>query len=872
MILLLLFCAAMAQAAQPATIPVNRILEQPFKGDDLAVVVPDRLELICKSGASSPWGFSFAGFETKWTHPLELEVTGSGGYEHRDIFSVAALTLDYGGKSGWIERSFVGLGLIQATRAPHPPSWGVGSDGKFIMRENLINADPKPQHITLDPAKYAPKGWDGRLWIGLALHNVGSSKSVSVRVLNSADSHTLVPEPDQNALLNLVRDHQRAFLKWQIDALEKAVREAAKPQKFHVAPEMAAYDSSLLKNGAHNVALEQYREALGQIGDKPLGADRFMKLVGSTCNSAGQTAAATTARKDTTNTLNGFLSSWKSSGQFGKEIGCIIRTASNLDKIGLTDVETGRVLGTNSAPIRISAARHEYEGFQVVLSPLTGCATKVGVAVTDLKGTKLSIPASNITVNPVGYVRLFNGTPREMLCPDPLLIGAVPNLKPGENQPVWITVRVPDDAPEGDYTGSVLISAAKAKDLRIPLVLKVRDFDIPKKISLRSSFWMFRDQLNRFYHLDEISFDDYMKWIDFCLQHRLCPVDVYEGRCKPLLDVAIEPKDVGIGKGVGVLPNPNPDFTLWDKFIDHMLAGGASTIHLGQSHHQGAWFSDKDNPTSSPVQVQRVIDNLKVLRKHYQDRGVFDLHYMQLRDETSAPEALNVYREVAKEMPDVKLLLTAPSSEARPFLNIPCPLTPGFDARWRDEVKAKGGEYWWYVCCAPSDPAWANLFIHQTAAQHRALFWQTWRNDVDGLLYWGLNYWTGYGPDWPAGTKCPTDRVPGVNSPNFCPLADAPGDGFSMYPGPTASQPMSSIRLEVMRDGEEDYEYFRLLDRLIVDADKRGKDGPALRNAKALRAKASALVADMTHYEKNGTPYLAIRNSVGDAIEALLHQ
>jgi hypothetical protein len=425
-------------------------------------------------------------------------------------------------------------------------------------------------------------------------------------------------------------------------------------------------------------------------------------------------------------------------------------------------------------------------------------------------------------------------------------------------------VRVLDDAPAGDYRGQVLLSAAGTKPLRIPLILKVRDFSIPKKISLRSSFWMFRDQLNRFYHLDEVDFDDYMKWIDFALQHRLCPIDVFEGRCKQLLDIMTGPGDS--------LPNPKPDFTLWDKYIGHMTVGGASTIHLGQSHHQGAWFSDKENSVSSPVQVQRVLECLKTLREHYKERGVFDLHYMQLRDETSAPDSLNVYREVAKALPDVKLLLTAPSNEARPFLSIPCPLTPSFDAKWRDEVKAKGGEYWWYVCCSPSDPAWANFFIYQTAAQHRALFWQTWRNSVDGLLYWGMDFWMWYGKEWPAGTRGPTDRVPAKDGPNFCPLPDAPGDGFSMYPGPTPSQPMSSIRLEVMRDGEEDYEYFRLLDRLIADAGAHGKNAPALTKAKAVRQQARELVASMTQYPKQAKPYLEIRDKVGDAIEALLKQ
>jgi hypothetical protein len=89
-----------------------------------------------------------------------------------------------------------------------------------------------------------------------------------------------------------------------------------------------------------------------------------------------------------------------------------------------------------------------------------------------------------------------------------------------------------------------------------------------------------------------------------------------------------------------------------------------------------------------------------------------------------------------------------------------------------------------------------------------------------------------------------------------------------MYPGPNPATPMSSIRLESIRDGEEDYEYFILLDRLIAQQ----KTGPAVEAANKVREDAQKLVASMTDYDKTGAPYLAIRERVGDAIEALLQE
>ncbi len=838
-----LLVPSLAQAELPV-MPVINVLEEHYADGDQAVVKPDRLELVCEFNKGGPWGFCFAGFETTWHGPIDLEVQGSGGYGVNDIFSIAALSLDYGGKDGWIERSHFGLGLIQDSRNSHPPSWGVGNDGKFIMRGNLLNAKPEPRRITIEPSKYAPAGWDGRLWIGLMLHNVGAGKTLRVRILNAAPPSG-VTLAGQGAQREFVRRYLRMISR---DARE--IKQSSVPEEFRDYLEQPAVQS-------REELVGQFENALQKANEGPLPS---ATLVGLEASYYRWRRSLTNKDADA---LNAFAAKWHAGGSFGSEIGCVVRAATNVDKVGLHDVESGRVLGADTEPIRISAARHEYEGFQLVLSALSNAVKKVSLSVSDLTGPRGSIPASNITINPVGYNRIFPGEAKEALVADPLLIGDVPELKSGENQPIWFTVRVPDDATAGEYSGKVTISAENGRSLSVPVSLRVRDFDIPKKISLRSSFWMFRDQLNRFYHLDEVDFDDYMKWIDFALEHRICPIDVFEGSCAQMLDVARKADD-------GESPvNPRPDFTNWDKYIDHMLAGGASTIHLGQSHHQGTFFSDAANPVASPQQIARVIENIKILRDHYKQKGVFDLHYLQLRDETSAPDSLNVYKEVQKALPDVKLLLTAPSGEARPYLMIPCPLTPGFDAGWRDEIKAKGGEYWWYVCCAPLGE-WANLLSYQTGAQHRALFWQTWDRNVDGLLYWGLNFWTWYGAKWPVDAKGPTTRVPAKGDPNFIPVPGAPGDGFSMYPGPTPDKPLSSIRLECMRDGEEDYEYFVMLDSLIAKAEAKGDSSPVLKEARAARAAARKLVSSMTGYEKTGAPYLAVRERIGDAIERLL--
>src|SRR6266536_6641366 len=174
--ILIIFLAFASVARASDALPINSIVEERYRDDDLAVVIPQRQQLICRTGASD-WAFAFAGFETTAREPIEFEITGSGDYAEKDIFSLAAISLDFGH-----ERTLLGLGKIHDQRQSHPPGWGAGS-AKQIPRGNLLSATPTPQRITIDPAKYAPADWDGKLWIGLLLHNVGPKKWLSARIL-----------------------------------------------------------------------------------------------------------------------------------------------------------------------------------------------------------------------------------------------------------------------------------------------------------------------------------------------------------------------------------------------------------------------------------------------------------------------------------------------------------------------------------------------------------------------------------------------------------------------------------------------------------------------------------------------------------------
>jgi predicted metal-dependent hydrolase len=81
----------------------------------------------------------------------------------------------------------------------------------------------------------------------------------------------------------------------------------------------------------------------------------------------------------------------------------------------------------------------------------------------------------------------------------------------------------------------------------------------------------------------------------------------------------------------------------------------------------------------------------------------------------------------------------------------------------------------------------------------RLLHWLNFRHNFTGFLHWGGNYW---------GPEPMKDTQPVINANT---MLLPPGDAFIMYPDRAHKSVLSSIRLEAMREGIEDYELLRAL-------------------------------------------------------------
>ncbi len=177
-----------------------------------------------------------------------------------------------------------------------------------------------------------------------------------------------------------------------------------------------------------------------------------------------------------------------------------------------------------------------------------------------------------------------------------------------------------------------------------------------------------------------------------------------------------------------------------------------------------------------------------------------------------------------------------------------------------DEQIAEGDRMWSYVCNAPDNP-YAQMFIDTEGTNQRFMFWQFWQRDIDGFLYWSINYY-GYkeGPNaFDLGIKNPTMQNPWktVNTKITSNEGTIYGCGFLFYPGQDVGYggAVPSIRAKIVRDGVDDIEMFYLAEQYL------GKEWLLEKTYEGTPSLTEFVSADK---------FASLRIEIGNALEAAL--
>lgn len=508
----------------------------------------------------------------------------------------------------------------------------------------------------------------------------------------------------------------------------------------------------------------------------------------------------------------------------------VLRVASAQSDIVINDDDSGTTLADYSYGIRpsldkvlltdnlstvktasIKAARNEHEEYQIVLKAGQTDLSSVSITAHDLTGPNGSvISASNITV----YLPFYINLPTlSKTMPDPLPPCKAPfDMKAGQVQPLWVDVYVPKSATAGDYSGSVTITATNGKTTNVPLSLHIYNFTLSDESKLAT----------------QIDFYDYY----------MAPkegVTYGSAACKALWKKYYE---FLLQRGISTAAPPVDDFfsteaanylkdpRLTSFRIPYDPNPASQTKYFNQVKNCGAWGKGFCDVGDEPY-TQQDFEKYKTKASYYQSV-----------DPTA--QTIVAYYDPAPAWASPQHVTDILAG----YVKIWCPI--GGNAYESDRLAARrtlGEKSWMYTCTSP-DGISPNYFVQDHAASHRVIPWECYLHQASGWLYWHTNYWAAVNDPW-------TDICTGKQL-----STRLYGEGSLIYPGKVhtgTAGPVSSIRLEVFRDGLEDYKYLWILEQKI------GRNG--------VLAYVQKIATKWNSYSKDPALYESIRDQIATKIE-----
>jgi hypothetical protein len=521
---------------------------------------------------------------------------------------------------------------------------------------------------------------------------------------------------------------------------------------------------------------------------------------------------------------------------------------NSLERIG----QDQPLFGSTQAVIK--AAKNEVESFQVVIGAVQKNVRVTNVVMSDLTGKGGTIGKENISLFREEYTRVRRSSGRAQLPPglytDPLVpfidpvtgkpiepisqvtkkwgerpvvsgyeMFAVPfNVWKGQNQPVWVDVTIPKNAAAGDYTGTITVSVdtyrsawgpaddpVLTKTISVPVTLTVWDFTLPDGPTLRNHFGNVRN-IAKVFGVEPKS-EKFQE-----IERRYCQM-LSDNRINPPLPEGLMP-EVQEDGSLKITPERTQALK---KYIED--------LHVADFEIPRAPIKDM-----TTTNRDKAIRYYKDFYRYVKENGWDKRAYVYMWDEPNLSEnyemVLAVGAIVHEAAPQLRRLVVEqpykqdPSwPDMDPAIDIWCPIFSYIERESINSKLAEGDEVWSYTALAQrvdrynpkydevknyDPPYW---FIDGPLTSYRTPTWMNWQYKATGLLYWSV--------------VAANSTLSGVKDPWFLPGysnggGQINGEGYLLYPGiPCGIEgPVPCIRLKVLRDSMEDYEYFALLEKL----------------------------------------------------------
>ncbi|OMG55504.1 glycoside hydrolase domain-containing protein [Tessaracoccus sp. ZS01] len=442
-------------------------------------------------------------------------------------------------------------------------------------------------------------------------------------------------------------------------------------------------------------------------------------------------------------------------------------------------------------------------------------AVTAGVDLTGVKATVAggTLPAGSVEVR---YARYIPNTDQPgTVIADPLEVKESVDLPSSMNQPIWLTVRVPAGTVAGTtYTTSVTVSSDAGEIGSYPLEVVVPDLQ-------------FRDVAERpfvldlWQHPDTVA--DHLGLEHWSEEHFQALVPYWEDMAEAGQDVlnlvitedpwlvdhqgTIRPQTASNYRSTVEWRHDGTDFTfdfgVFDRLVtDAKAAGIAHRIHAFtmlqfQSRDRLFYLDTTTNEwVDEPVTVGSTRYNeawgdfLSAFETHLKAKGWWEDTSLAFDEQTLTRmnAMFAVLESVNPEWSD-KIALAANSlaeADIADYISFNLSFLGSVSQQLIDSRRAAGEPTLFYTWAEPANP---NTITATRPVNVRVLPWVVEQRDLDGYLRWTYN-------SWPASVyENPTFRY-------------AQGDEYLVYPG--ADGPVTSIRWELFKDGQEDAELLDL--------------------------------------------------------------
>lgn len=416
--------------------------------------------------------------------------------------------------------------------------------------------------------------------------------------------------------------------------------------------------------------------------------------------------------------------------------------------------------------------------------------------------------------------------------PDPLLERAETDLKAGRSQPIWLTFITPLDAEPGLYKSTVTCKVGDVEQA-IPLEVRVWDFALPMT-SIMGEPYM---------HLDNLSPDNQRELSTYQI-HSLTRNFVEHGmrimhlgnRQMFRWHFSKEAEFKGTKWDWLTVSDDGTialDATYFDFLVENMdvaaqpfklrymiyaqaVSGDISKYrqafpkrHEGKPKREGHWYAG-----------YQMEDYLRVLRKHLEKRNMLDRTVLKLADEPRGFDWwYDQFTEAARNagLPFMTCFNSIDWKQAERGLGkvaVWQPLYMHYDREFFAKAKKAGALVSWYNC-GPRPM----INLGATASEIRSYLWQAARCELDIVAWWGIQCWTCHAHQW-------TNRYAHHNSVVYPRHPKKPA-WTKPKVGWRDTEPIDSIRWELIREGIEDHKYVTALRDEIKKAREAGRTAEA---------------------------------------------